>query len=358
MTSDPYRYFRVEARELLEGITQGALDLKKGRGGIGVVSSLLRLAHTLKGASRVVKQPEIADLAHAIESILSPYREGTGSVPPESAAELLRLADAIAGRVAGLEGPPEPGMQAAGRLAAGELFETVRVEVEEVEALLRGLSEVNVELSGLDSHAEAVRRAMRLASALLEQLSQENAEGGFGRGRCDTLAGQLVGLLQHTERSLSAGMAGAVRELTQTYEAAQRLRLLPAATIFPSLARAARDAATTLGKQVELVCGGGDIRLDANVLAVLRDALLHLIRNAVAHGIESVEERKAAGKSAVGRVSLALERRGNQVTCVCRDDGGGVDLTAVRRAAIKSGVISTTAAESLGRDETIQLLFR
>jgi two-component system, chemotaxis family, sensor kinase CheA len=358
MTNDPYRYFRVEARELLEGLTQGALDLEKGTGDKSAVASLLRLAHTLKGASRVVKQPEIADLAHAMEGILSPYREGERTVPRESATDLLRLADAIAGRVAVLDAPREPGTAPSARPAAEELLETVRVEVEEVEELLSGLAEAGVEITALDSQAEVVKRVKRLAGALLEQLPQQAEPDGFGRGRVRPMAEQLVGLLEHAERNLTSGLARAKRELAQTHETAQRLRLLPAAAIFPSLARAARDAASTLGKQVELVSAGGEIRLEANVLVVLRDALLHVIRNALAHGIETAEARRAAGKPAVGRVSLTVERRGNHVVLLCRDDGCGIDLAAVRQAAVKSGVVSATAAESLGREETIQLLLR
>src|SRR3954465_8700878 len=75
MAQDPYRYFRPEAREILEQFSRGVLELEKGEGGATVVQSLLRLAHTLKGAARVVKQPEIANRAHAIEDTLSPLRD-------------------------------------------------------------------------------------------------------------------------------------------------------------------------------------------------------------------------------------------------------------------------------------------
>ena len=85
MTADPYKYFRVEAHELLEGLTQGALDVEKGAADRAMVGSLLRLAHTLKGASRVVKQPAMAELAHGVEDILSPFRDSEGNVPRDLA---------------------------------------------------------------------------------------------------------------------------------------------------------------------------------------------------------------------------------------------------------------------------------
>ena len=84
MTRDPYKYFRIEARELLDQLGKGVLDLEKGVHETDLMARLLRLAHTLKGAARVVKQPAIADLAHAIEDALAPLREGGAALPRES----------------------------------------------------------------------------------------------------------------------------------------------------------------------------------------------------------------------------------------------------------------------------------
>src|SRR6266850_7322616 len=104
MAPDPYRYFRVEARELTDQLGKSVLDLEK-RPDPELVARLLRLAHTLKGAARVVKQREIADQAHGVEEILAPFRDSTSPVPRDRIDTLLRFVDDIGGRVAALAAP-------------------------------------------------------------------------------------------------------------------------------------------------------------------------------------------------------------------------------------------------------------
>src|SRR4051812_9866868 len=105
---DPLRYFRIEARELVDQISAGVLDLDQ-QGGPDLVARLLRFAHTLKGAARVVRQQEIADRAHAFEELLVPHRTQTGPLAAGEMRELLRLNDEIARRVAELApGPAAP----------------------------------------------------------------------------------------------------------------------------------------------------------------------------------------------------------------------------------------------------------
>src|SRR5579872_7081681 len=100
MAKDPYKYFRIEAREILEGLTRDVLELEKGSAGKDVVARLLRLAHTLKGAARVVKLSRTAELAHGLEDALAPYRESGGPFRRELPNELLRAIDAIGGELA------------------------------------------------------------------------------------------------------------------------------------------------------------------------------------------------------------------------------------------------------------------
>lgn len=359
MTKDPYKYFRVEARELLEGMTQGVLELEEGSAGPDRVASLLRLAHTLKGASRVVKQPAIAELAHSMEGVLAPHRNGENPVPKESVGELLRLADGIAASLATLESPTERGVAAPARASSEEVFETVRVEVEEVNAVLDNLSEGSVRLTAIRQEAEGIKRARRLARLMSEQVNSRAAgTDGALSPKIRGLGEELSTCLERLDRGLADNLEQAERELAQARERAEHLRLLAAGTIFPSLARAARDAAQALGKRVEFDPAGGDIRLDAHVLLVLRDALLHLVSNAVAHGIEGAEARVAAGKPAVGRVELRVERRGGNVAFICRDDGAGIDVEAIRRVGVLRGAISAARAESLGLNDAIELILR
>lgn len=354
---DPYKYFRVEARELLDGLSHGVLELEKGLADRERINSMLRLAHTLKGAARVVKQPGMAELAHSIEDMLSSYREERRPAAASRPDEMLQVLDEIARRLAALGPAPVIKMPGNARPDAEEPLETVRVEVEEVEALLRRMSEAGAKLAAVENEAEEVRRAKRTAALLLQQLGTR-ADERNGAGRNRILAGQLFDCLQRVSRRLGENLEQAGREFAQARELANRIRLLPAAVIFPPLAHAVRDAAQMLGKNVRFEPAGGGIRLDAQVLTTMRSALLHLVRNAVAHGIEADERRIQAGKAPVGQIDLAVERRGDRVGFVCRDDGAGIDLAAIRRAAVRKGVIAAAAAENLALREAIDLLLR
>ncbi len=148
------------------------------------------------------------------------------------------------------------------------------------------------------------------------------------------------------------------RELAQVRDAANALRLLPASTIFPPLERAVRDAAHASGKKVVFRTSGGQQRLDAHVLDALRSALLHLVRNAVAHGIEAEAQRTTGGKPAAGHIQLTVERRGSEVAFVCRDDGGGIDVEAVRRAATQAGLLAPAQAAGASPQALFGLLLR
>src|ERR1700753_2322859 len=110
MVKDQYKYFRIEGRELLEGMSRAVLELERGAGGSAgatdIVARILRMAHTLKGASRIVKQPAIADFAHEIEDIFAVYRDAAGSVSPDHVSRALKIFDGIAAKLAALDAPP------------------------------------------------------------------------------------------------------------------------------------------------------------------------------------------------------------------------------------------------------------
>jgi two-component system chemotaxis sensor kinase CheA len=357
---DPYKYFRIEARELLDGLGQGVLVLEKGGGPQGeTVARLLRLAHTLKGASRVVKLGEIAERAHAIEGILAPYRATPSPLAAAHAERLLALLDEIGSRVAAIDVAADDGKRppaAPAAVVAEAPFETVRVELEEMDDLLEAVSETAVQVRGVQGETARLERSQQLADLLVEHLNPRRA--GASAARAHGFAVELRESLARAGRSLTAGIERAAGELVQVREAANRLRLLPAESIFPQLERAARDAARATGRTFDFHARGGSVRLDAHVLAALRDALLHVVRNAVAHGIELPAERLAAGKPPAGRVEVVVERRGTNVAFVCRDDGRGIDVQALGEAAVREGWLAASASSELSPHEAFRLLLK
>jgi two-component system chemotaxis sensor kinase CheA len=361
---DRYKYFRIEARELLEGLNQGVLELERGSRGKDLVGRILRLAHTLKGASRVVKQPGIAELAHSIEEVFTEYREKPESVSQEHINQVLGLVDAAATQVAVLDVPGTEGAGETPGRVVEEFSETVRVEIEEADRLLEGVAEAAVQITALRREAVSIERARQLAGSLLDTLALRPGIEGNGTElaaasmKAREFAEELRSHLERLDRGLMAGIDQVEAEFAQVSDAANRLRLLPASTVFAPLERAVRDAAQALQKNVLFASFGGDCRLDTHVLAALRDALLHVVRNAVAHGIESRQERIAAGKSIQGRVELRVERRGNSASFICRDDGRGIDVDAVRRVAVRRGFVEPSNAASLGLEEVVRIIMK
>lgn len=360
MAHDPYKYFRVEARELLDQIGRGVLDLEKGACPPDLIPRLLRLAHTLKGAARVVKQREIADQAHAIEDVLATLRESPAGASHPHVETILRLADKIGAGVKSLAPPGDSAVPAPGRPLPEEALRTVRTDIGEMDALLDGVAEAHARMGSLQKDLSSLDHARYLVGVLVEQENRrpetDHRAMGVARGKTHSVAERLRTTFDGLRRSLTSSLEHMDRELRRVRDSAEQLRLVPAGALFTSLERTARDAAQAQSKRVVFEGRGADVRLDAHVLGVVQGALLQLVRNAVAHGIEPEEDRKRAGKPVEGRVTLDVIRRGRRVAFRCKDDGRGVDVEAVRRAAQRKGIGSEI--KSPGAEQLLKLLLR
>ena len=134
-------------------------------------------------------------------------------------------------------------------------------------------------------------------------------------------------------------------------------RMVPIGNLYTRLSRTARDAAKVCGKSVDLELVGEDTRLDNNIVQQITDPLIHLVRNAIAHGIEDASSREQAGKSARGKVTVRAFHRGNHVFIEVQDDGGGLDYDRIRQTAVRAGLVSAPAAELLSEGELRAFLF-
>jgi two-component system, chemotaxis family, sensor kinase CheA len=362
MAQDPYRYFRPEAHEILEKFSRGILDLEKGESGAATIQHLLRLAHTLKGAARVVKQSEIANRAHAIEDALLPLRRSTQRIGREQIDTVLQHVDAINSQLILLAPAVEAVALTSGKAATEDVPRTIRADLAEADAILDSVVETHAFMNGLRTAAQSVQQLTRLADLLVSQptllaADAQDRQGIMRSNRRLIVAEELRRKIGGLERNLESLVDRMDRELRQLREAAERLRLVPAANLFTTLERMARDTARALSKQVAFKATGGDIRLDARVLDTVQGALVQIIRNAVAHGIESGDERTRAAKPVVGVVSLAITRRDRRIVFSCSDDGRGVDLEVVRRVVLQRGLVESAATE-LGSEDIVRVLLR
>jgi two-component system chemotaxis sensor kinase CheA len=390
MADDLFKYFRVEAREILDQLARGALDLERSDAVAAVMPHMLRLAHTMKGAARVVKQREIADLAHALEDTLGPFRAADAPVPRPTVDVVLQLLDSMRARAAALGEPgsaaagggktaPSPGGARVPEATAGsslpspassaptaptagawteEPVRTLQADVDEIDGLLEGIAEAHGQLALVRNDLGMVTRMNRLAELLADHLaapraSAQSAPSPLAAAKMLSLAEELRGMLASFERTLSRGVAQVDRELVDLRQIGERLRLLPAGSMLDRVERAVRDAALQLGRDVRFEGRGRDVRLDADVLRVVQSALVQAARNAVAHGVEPEHDRRAADKPPHGTVTVEIERRGSRVVFRCRDDGRGIDVEAVRTAAAARGIAVPAAvaldAAALGR---------
>ena len=356
MAKDPYRYFRIEADELLEGLSRGLLALEKAPSS-DTLRALLRHAHTLKGAARVVKQPEIGDLAHHLEDLLSPHRESggplAGDVITAASADidrmralLARLQASVPAVVTGAS--PEP--------PAEETQQTLRVRIDEMDQVIEGVLRAARATARLGIEARVIDEAVDDARALARASAREPQ---LGRASASLdLAHRLVERLERVQLDVTRRVGEATAELSELRERVSDLRLVDSTTLLEDLERSARDAARTLGKEVQFRGAGGSTEIDAHVSNGLRSALRHVVRNAVAHGVEDAQTRVAAGKPRAGIVEVAIERRGHRVAVACEDDGCGLDIVQLRRLAVERGLVPPAAVHDLPEARLVELLFR
>src|SRR6267142_706589 len=203
-SKDKYRYFRIEARELLEGLNRAVLELEKGGRVKELIEHILRLAHTLKGASRVMNQTGIAELAHAMEDLFGGSRDHEEEVPREKINRALGMLDSISVQIAALDLPEAKTPDEKPRPMA-DFAETVRVEIGEADRLLSGVAEAAARITALRRAAGAIDHARELAGRLIESLSPEskNAEAPAARANARALADELRFHLEELDRRLT-----------------------------------------------------------------------------------------------------------------------------------------------------------
>lgn len=370
------KFFRIEAHELVTALSRDLLRLER-QGGEGpeLLQACFRYAHTLKGAARVVGQAKIGEIAHAMEDALAPYRESGEAIAAEYISDLLGLLDIVREELSLLEQPAlqtqhaptpsYPGQELPEFVspAMSEPLDVLRIEAEAFNDILDGIAEASVQLAPLRSGAAHLAHAQRSSRALFDLLAQKRDSlaglPGMHRwlAKMTALHDQMRVQLLQADRELSVGMARLHSELSEVKSVADNLRLLPAQAALEPLERAVRDAAEWLGKEVRFEVSGASTRLSGHVLSMMREALLHVVRNAVDHGIEPPDERMLKGKPREGKLQVRVERRGDRVAFICSDDGRGMDTEALRKAALAQRLIDEDAAQTLTAPEILKLAF-
>jgi two-component system chemotaxis sensor kinase CheA len=199
--------------------------------------------------------------------------------------------------------------------------------------------------------AEAVNQTIRVSVDVLENLMTMVSELVLIRN-------QLIQTLRGAPESPFAGPLHRLNQVTsELQEGVMTTRMQPISGAWAKLPRLVRDLATDLGKQIELTTTGQDTELDRQVLELIKDPLTHMIRNAADHGLETPQERLAAGKPAAGRISLSARHEGGAIVVEMADDGRGLPAERIRAKALANGLISPTQAVAMTDAEARQLIF-
>ncbi|MEO5816529.1 MAG: response regulator, partial [Gemmatimonadaceae bacterium] len=365
--------FIDELDEQVQQLNDDLLALERTPDDAERLRAVFRVMHTLKGASRAAGLPLVEELCHALENELSRVRDGSARLGPAQIALLFEAADALAETRDTLRTDktvPEATLSsvlhhARGRGSAAPLVrphvrtpvapvpvvapvvaspppavpapEVVAVVPERVEDARLG--HVRVSLQQVDAIAGAAGEIAGIAASLgerAEALAALRARRRASRVRGvsdDGLDQELTQLLRRADedaRTLT-GVSGRLGV------SARHLRQRPFGELTETLPRVARDVAKDSGKQVRVVVVGSEIEADRVVLEALREPLLHLVRNAVDHGIEPAADRTAAGKNAEGELRIEGSLRGDRLQVTIADDGRGIDLDAVRRGLERRG---------------------
>lgn len=342
--------FVAESEERITAMEEAILVLEDKPNDAAAAEHLLRIAHTLKGDAAILDLPAIIQLAHVLEDVL----EGVGSralvVTGELVVLLLQSVDALRDMVS------EAAADELGPELAPEQLALVKRLQESCAAISTSGDGAARSLDALPeggpTHGSgAGHRTLRIDIEKLDRMLNLAGEIAIARGR--------LGELLLDGAHVSDDALDVHRELEVLFGDLQELimkaRMVPIRPTLQRYARMVHDVARAHGKLAQLVIDDHEVAVDSTIVERLRDPLTHLIRNAIDHGIEAPEVRKARGKPARGKITLRARHESGGILVEVQDDGGGLDKGAILARARQQGLLS--GVESLSEADTCSLVF-
>lgn len=387
--------FLIEAQEILDRLGEQLVTLEQDPSDSEQLNAVFRGFHTLKGGAGFLGIQAMVNLCHAAEETLGLVRAGQAALEPlhfdaaqQSLDWLQRMLDAIGagedpphapqmlidqfdvqGHAAPAPKPATPPAAGAAAASGGDL-----ISDDEFEALLDQLHGDGVPTTvAAPSPAPPPRpqpapkpapagkpaakaggeteQTIRVDTKRLDAIVNLVGELVLSRNRLKTLRARI------RDEELDRAVSGLDIATARLQTAVMRTRMQPVGKVFSRFPKVARDVARQLQKEVDLELVGADTELDRNLVEALADPLVHLVRNAIDHGIEVPSLREACSKPRQGHVRLSAQQEGDFVTIEIRDDGAGIDPERLRVKALEKGPIDPEAAARLSHDECLQLVF-
>ena len=387
--------FVEEARDRLKGLTAAVLRLEEVPGAQDAMAEVLRQGHNLKGSARMLGLLDIAQVVHHLEEVFVASQQDARRLDAVAFDVVLSTIDALSVRVEQLArgvgnapdvsalcrtlsglaaGPvraaqdgaaavaPPDAASAPAAPAAAAVRQSLRVPVEKLDGLTHLAAELVIQsLKASQRHVE-LRRLDTALGRLRDRAREARLAPATGAG---PEFGEYAEALEHLSRRLRQFCGefsdDRVRLNLITEEFRQNvisLTMLPLMTVFDAFPRAARDLARQFDKEVEVTIGGRETELDKKIIEQISDPLIHLVRNAIDHGIERPAERLRKVKPAAGQLVIAAEQQGNRILITVRDDGRGIDPEELRAAAIRRALAPAADLERWTHAELLDLVFQ
>jgi two-component system, chemotaxis family, sensor kinase CheA len=344
MDMSQYReLFISETREHLREFNEIIVALESASDDREKINSLFRTAHSIKGMAASMAYGEIAELAHKIEDLMDKVRKGLLAFDPAIADLLLEGGDILEGLVNDVD------TGVARVHDFGEYLQrlvgytpVLRKDTAEPAPETAEATEVKERRVGERRKEQAdPRQTVRVRTDTLDNLINTTGELITNKHRLMNVA-QTIGSAQ-----LGAALEELTRLLRELHNEVLNVRMMPFSSITDRFSRVVRDLAKKSNKEVAFEIEGKEIELDRGILEELADPLIHILRNAVDHGVETAADRSASGKNTAGRVRLSATREKDQVNIIIADDGKGMDPTKLIASALDKGIITPEAARLL-----------
>jgi two-component system chemotaxis sensor kinase CheA len=356
--------FREQSVRILDEMGNDLVALEAGAVDAEIMTRLRRAAHTIKGDSACVGFEGVTEVAHSIEDVFDAVLNGDVKLDRRVVDLVLMSLDALRAVVGGDE-VTDLGERAVASLLAGLRkvgSESAGPAVHEVERLpvnAAPRSDAPVLPAAVGQRARRRREFVRVDASKLDALMNLASEMVIARSILNQ-PGSEPSRAQGTHElggSFSNANSQMGKLISELQKSVLKMRMVTIDNVFKRFARPMRELAVARGKQVELEFIGGETELDRALVDLLYEPLLHLLRNAVDHGLEATAERTSQGKPAIGRIVLRAYHEGNQVVVEVKDDGRGLDSAKLMARALELGLISMKDAEQMDDEDSLELIF-
>lgn len=342
--------FVVESEEGLDLMEQALVQMESNPSDPELLHSIFRVAHTIKGNATSLGLSDLAGFAHVVEDLLDVLREQQALPTADLISLLLKAVDELRGMVAGATG--------GGR----ELTSSQHALRKEIAREVEKRSSTVVDAGEASGNSGAAPKIEALPSASHRTLRADVEK----LDHMLNLTGEIViaqGRLRRMIENLGTEQGSAILEMHRDAERlymdlqseVMSIRMVPIGPLFRQFIRSVRDMAKSHGKLARLEVIGGDVEVDTTVLEQLKDPLLHLVRNAVDHGLEKPSVRKSQGKNPSGQIRLRAAHSGGNIVVTLQDDGAGFDRARILEKARRLGLVS--GKDDIRDEELFRLVF-